>query len=125
MPVPHTETDASKIGGQFPDRIQAGGDGCVFRAVVLLNVPATPPRTQRITPHQRAERVREVTARAAELLPDVDALLQQHQGQRLSTAPDLFGAVVVETTGAGIRALAASDAVRAIMEDQPVRLVSC
>jgi hypothetical protein len=43
--------------------------------------------------------------------------------KKLTTNPDALGSISVETTAAGIAALAASEHVKAIIEDQAVSLV--
>jgi hypothetical protein len=58
-------------------------------------------------------------------LPAVDQILSQHEGRRLPGAMEVLGSIPVETTVAGIRALADSDQIRAIMEDQSVSPILC
>jgi hypothetical protein len=55
-------------------------------------------------------------------LQEVDAILARFHGRRLAEGPNALGYIPVETTSSGIRALAQSDSVRGIIEDQPVRL---
>jgi hypothetical protein len=56
-------------------------------------------------------------------LPDIDGILKRFNGKRLATSPDALGCIPVETTAAGITALAASERVKAILEDQPISLI--
>ena len=53
----------------------------------------------------------------------VDEVLARFGGRRLSDAPDALGSLPVETTCAGIHALAECDGVSAVLEDQPIRRV--
>lgn len=53
-------------------------------------------------------------------LAEVDRILERHRGKRLTHEIDALGSVPVETTLAGITALAASEFVKAILEDQPL-----
>lgn len=65
----------------------------------------------------------EAARRSAErALTDIDGILEQHDGRRLAKRPNALGSMPVETTAAGIRALASSRWVQAILEDQPIRL---
>jgi hypothetical protein len=57
-------------------------------------------------------------ARAA--LPDIDRILEVYGGKRLSEDVDALGSLTVETTAEGVRALADSEHVKAVLEDQPI-----
>ena len=61
---------------------------------------------------------------ACRCIAGISGVLELHGGRCLADAPDALGAVPVETTVAGIKALAASKHVKAILEDQPVSLPS-
>jgi len=69
---------------------------------------------------QRMKRIREIRDAAVDGLHEVDAVLTRFQGRRLSEALSSIGTLPVETTAAGIWALAALVSVKSIMEDQPV-----
>ena len=56
-------------------------------------------------------------------MPEIDRILGETGGMRLAEHPDALGSLPVETNPDGILALSASDAVKAILEDQPVQLV--
>ena len=65
----------------------------------------------------------EASRKSAErALTDIDAILKRHDGRRLARRPNALGSVPVETTAAGIKALASSRWVQAILEDQPISL---
>ena len=53
-------------------------------------------------------------------LDSIDKILAGHDGKRLANGAGSLGTVPVETTAEGIRALAESDQVKAILEDQKV-----
>ena len=53
-------------------------------------------------------------------LPDIDEVLRRFDGKRLSNNVSALGSIPVETTPAGIKALATLDQVKTILEDQPV-----
>jgi hypothetical protein len=92
------------ISDGFEARMRRLKRNALVRAIVML----------------RRDRGAQRSVRAA--LGEMDAVLARVGGQRLSKAPNALGYVVVEATPAGIRALAASAAVRGVLEDQPVRL---
>jgi hypothetical protein len=56
-------------------------------------------------------------------LPDIDRILARFDGKRLAAKPDALGSIPVETTAAGVIALAASEHVKAILEDQAISLI--
>lgn len=114
-------------GGKISDQLAARldrlepGDG--VRAVILLKVAwpdgAAPTRGSR----ERREVARDAVRRSAgAALPEIDRLLETYGGRRLAEEPDALGSVPVETSPAGIRALARCEAVSAILEDQPISL---
>jgi hypothetical protein len=93
----------------------------MIRATVLLNVGQTErARGRRQSTAEREAAVAETKAGAAELLPEIDRLLGEVGGRRLSQAPDALGTILVETTRAGLRRLSASSCVKAVLEDQPL-----
>ena len=59
---------------------------------------------------------------SAHTMDDIDEILKKHDGRRLARRPDALGSLPVETTAAGIRALARSRWVQAVFEDQPIHL---
>jgi hypothetical protein len=70
----------------------------------------------------RAEQVRGVKRSARQGLSEIDSVLALFGGRRLNKEPDALGNVAIETTPAGIRALAEAEHVRAVLEDQWVRV---
>jgi hypothetical protein len=55
-------------------------------------------------------------------IKDIDNILSQVDGERLAE-PNALGTVPVEAPPSGILALAASDSVAAVLEDQAISLV--
>jgi hypothetical protein len=55
-------------------------------------------------------------------IKDIDNILSRVDGERLAE-PNALGTVPVEAPASGILALAASDSVAAVLEDQPISLV--
>jgi hypothetical protein len=106
------------ISDGFEARLRRLKPESAVRAVVMLR------RERPAAGVARSTAVRRVRKSALATLGEVDAILERFGGTRLDVAPNALGYVVVETTPAGIRALADSEAVRGVVEDQPVRLVS-
>jgi hypothetical protein len=62
--------------------------------------------------------VKQLTRRA---LADIDRILHDQGGSRLSKSPNALGSLTAETTAAGVSALARSPWVKSVMEDQPIK----
>ena len=102
----------------FEARLRGLRANAKVRAVVMLQ-REQPVKSE---PRERADEVRRVRESARAALEEVDEILAQFHGRRLADEPNALGYISVETTPAGIRALARSNSVRGIIEDQPVRL---
>ena len=110
-----------KISHEFERRLRELDPDQKVRVIVFLRTQASGDESA--APRSRAERqaVGEAVRKAAErILPEIDAILQLYGGQRLDERPGVLGNVSVETTRAGIEALAASRHVNTILEDQPI-----
>jgi len=93
------------------------------RALVMVEAGnGQPARTarRRGDPAGRAAAVAGVKEAAESHLPAIDRILRRYHGRRLSPHVDALGCVPVEVTPAGIEALAGSEHVRAIFEDQAI-----
>jgi hypothetical protein len=115
LPEPST---GNKLSDAFEARLRGLRSGAKVRAIVMLQ---REPRSA-AGPLERKDRIRQVRESARTALGEVDAILAQFHGRRLSDEPSALGYISVETTPAGIRALAQCSSVRGILEDQPVRL---
>lgn len=114
---------SKKISSEFSARLARLGPRDKVHAFVLLRTGGTSDRSS--TRQGRAERQAAVQAArksAERALTDIDGILEQHDGRRLAKRPNALGSMPVETTAAGIKALASSRWVQAILEDQPVHL---
>jgi hypothetical protein len=109
--------DTAKISEPFGARLRRRSADKKVRAILILKTPAG---VQGQTRQQKVQAIRESATPA---IADIDDILNRNGGRRLAKRPNALGHLPVETTVAGLRALAASDHVRAIIEDQPVSLV--
>jgi sorbitol-specific phosphotransferase system component IIA len=112
----------SKISAGLASRLKDLEPGDKVRVVVLLRTRAA-GKGRRTTPAGRDAAVKAVKESARTALGEVDAILERFEGRRLSSSPNALGAITVKATAPAIRALARSAKVRAIMEDQAIRLV--
>jgi hypothetical protein len=118
-------TPNEKIGSRFAETLGHLGPGQKVRAIVLLRSDhSTGTAGRRGSSHQRQAAI-EAARRASEPgLREIDKILERHRGTRLATHADALGSIPVETTAAGVSALASSEHVKAILEDQPISLLS-
>jgi len=116
-------SQSSSLSPQFQARLDRLAPDQRVRAVVLLHTRGA-GSGRRQSPSARQEAIAAVRAAAALALPDIDAILEHHGGQRLASEPGALGSIAVETTPAGVLALAALPHVQAILEDQPLSLAA-
>jgi hypothetical protein len=106
-----------KISDAFGTRLSHLNPDRRVKAVVILRNGRQSDST--ILRHRK---VRQVRDSAGEVLKYIDEILDRFNGHRLAAKPNALGYIAVETTPAGIRALANSEHVRAVLEDQPISL---
>ncbi len=91
------------------------------RAMVLVqaveNGVSQTVQPSRQTRKAAIEKVRQAS-RAS--LPNIDQILARYDGKRLSEDVDALGSISVEASAEGIKALADSEHVKAIFEDQAI-----
>jgi thioesterase domain-containing protein len=114
-------TAAGKISAEFASRLRRLEPGQQVRVVLLLDTPPLPAQASRQTPDARQSSIDSVKRLAQRALPDIDRILGDHGGRRLSKSPNALGGLTVETTAAGVAALACSHWVKSVMEDQPLK----
>src|SRR5258708_1905782 len=111
---------SAKISPHFRARLDGLGPKQKVRAIVLLTTPTGRAPTRREARTNRRAIVESVRPATQAALPDIDEILHRFDGRRLKESSDALGSIPVETTPAGVRALAASDHVKTILEDQPI-----
>jgi len=119
----HEESNSrqSKISPAFNARLGQLDPRDEVRAIVLLRAEHTEgPPEGRPSKAARKEKMRSIRESLVDVLPDIDRILKQHRGKRLASGIDALGAIPVVTTAAGINALAASEHVKAVLEDQGI-----
>jgi len=114
----------AKISTEFARRLKALGPADRVQAVLLLEVPGSGRRAgTRTSVAERAKVLGAIDAAGERAVPEIDRILKDHGGRRLAERANALGSLPVETTPSGLRALAASGQVRAIIEDQLISLV--
>ena len=113
----------SAISREFSARLDQLKPKQKIRAIVLLRTRDTgPTSTRRPNRLARQAAIKTIRQSTTQALGDIDAILQQFDGTRLAQTPDALGSIPIETTSPGIKALANSPHVKAILEDQPIFL---
>jgi hypothetical protein len=109
-----------KISSELASRLRRLEPGHQMRIVLFLETPPLPAQTARQTPDARQESVETVKQLTQRALSGIDRILANHDGKRLSKGPNALGSLTVETTAAGVSALARSKWVKSVVEDQPI-----
>jgi len=116
----NNQPSPQKLSAEFASRLAQLAAGEVVRAIVLLATRVDAPKGRRPTANERRVIAELVRRQAEQALPEIDAILEDYGGERYSPRPDVLGSVTVETTVDGISALAASEKVVRILEDQSI-----
>ena len=112
------------ISREFAERLRRYRRDHAVRVAVVFAVAATRGEGKRAVPRQaRSEIVRQTRLAANAGLAEIDRVLEEFGGTRLVESADALGSIAVETTAAGVAALATIPGVKAILEDQPITLV--
>jgi hypothetical protein len=120
-----TQSEHTKVSDALRSRMEHRPPRERMRAVVLLQPQTTGTgQSRRLSGETRRKLAEAHRQWFATRLPEIDRILNETGGKRLAEHPDALGSLPVETNLDGIRALSASDAVKAILEDQAVQLVS-
>ena len=116
-----TKARRSKISHGFARRIDNLKADEAVRAIVLLNIKDNNElKGRRQDRGQRQLAVEEMRKTGMDTLGEIEGILKEFHGKLLSERPDALGSIHVEATADGIRALAESDWVKTIFEDQKI-----
>jgi hypothetical protein len=110
-----------KISREFRVRLDRLKPRDKVRAIVMLRAEAGgAARARRLSRADRQAAAGVALQSAEAALPMIDQILNRFDGHRLAEHPSALGAIPVETTADGVIALADSDCVKAILEDQNI-----
>jgi hypothetical protein len=118
----HDSNIEAKISDEFAERLAAMPRNQRLRAIVL---PApymvrNGNGASRPTDAERQAIIRETRHRIEETFAEIDAVLAETGGRRLSANGNALGFIAVETTAGGIEAICDLDWVGTVLEDQPI-----
>jgi hypothetical protein len=112
----------SKISREFSRRLDRLQPRDKVRAIVMLRAEGNGGGAGGGRPSraERQETAEEISQAAEAALPEIDQILKKFNGRRMAEHPNAVGAIPVETTVGGVIALADSDCVKTILEDQNI-----
>lgn len=117
----HNTNNQNKISPEFAARLTDLEPQQKVRVIVLLQVKETENSAGKRQSRTERQAVMQAVREAAEqALGTLDGIIKHFDGQPLVEYPDLLGSIPVEITAAGVNALATSDAVKAVIEDQAI-----
>jgi hypothetical protein len=117
----HDIPNQNKISSEFATRLTHLEPQQKIRVIVLLQIQGNEePIERRPSRIERQARINEVRARADKALGHIDSIIQCFDGKPLAQSPDSLGAIPIEITVEGAKALAQSGIVRAVIEDQDI-----
>jgi hypothetical protein len=114
---------SGKISDEFADRLAALPPGHQVRAVVLPAPYMVNGNGTRVRGEAREALVREARTRTEETFDDIDNVLAEVGGKRLTDRGNALGFIIVETCPDGIAAIADLAWVGTVMEDQTIQPV--
>jgi sorbitol-specific phosphotransferase system component IIA len=121
----HKDSRDDKISTTFRTRLNRMEPQQKVRAMVVLHLDdheVAPGRRQ--SPAERQEAIEAMRKSAEPALAELDHVLRHFGGKRLASNVNALGSIPVEAPPNGIAALATLDAVKAVLEDQPISLLS-
>ncbi len=118
-----TRKNETIIGASLRATLRRAPSGKLLQVVVMVDLPPVEALADRSAIRARRKRIAaQAKAATREISGELDGLLKQFGGQRFEMDAGAIGAIALETTSRGIRAIAALDDVKAVVEDQPLQL---
>ncbi|GBE92054.1 hypothetical protein [Nostoc cycadae] len=117
----HDAPNFNKISPEFAARLTNLEPQHKVRLIVLLHTQNIADlANKRQTKSERQAAIKAIEDSASQALENIIDIIEQFDGKQLREKPDLLGSIPVEINVAGVNALTASDAVKAVMEDQSI-----
>lgn len=114
-------SNQNKISAEFATRLVRLEPEDKIRVIVLLQTPTNKTTAaERPSRAQRQTAINTVRQSSNEALKTVNEIIKHFNGRKLADQADLLGSIPIEITAAGINALAESNVVKSIIEDQDV-----
>lgn len=110
----------NKISPEFATRLHSLEPQQKVRVIVLLQVDNAEKLIARQSRESRQAAMEVIRKSAEQALDNIGEIIEDFNGQQLAEHPNVLGSIAVEITAAGVNALAASDSVKAVIEDQTI-----
>ena len=118
------KTKELKISPEFSDKLDRLEPKEKVRIVLMLFKSEGEKDIRRKSRIERKNSMKSILESSKKAVPEIDEILKRYGGEKLASSPDVLGSIPVETTVAGVNALAQLKDVKAIVEDQPISLIS-
>lgn len=118
------KTKELKISPEFSDKLDRLEPKEKVRIVLMLFKSEGEKDIRRKSRIERKNSMKSILESSKKAVPEIDEILKRYGGEKLASSPDVLGSIPVETTVAGVNALAQLKGVKAIVEDQPISLIS-
>ncbi|GAB1538656.1 hypothetical protein NUACC21_13190 [Scytonema sp. NUACC21] len=117
----NTTIKKNKISSEFACRLSNLAPQQKVSVIVLLKLENfDEPVNCRLSRAERKATIEGIRNSANKSLGYIRKILQDFGGKQLAESPDALGSIAIEISVAGVKALAASDAVKAVMEEQEI-----
>ena len=118
------DSSKPKISPEFAARLNGYPPTAKVRVIVLLKSANQQNNSHRQTRQERKAAIKAMQDSVDRSWQTVDRLIEEYKGKKITSKPDAFGSIAIEITPPGIKALALSDAVKAIIENQKICLAN-
>ena len=120
------DSSKQKISPEFATRLNSYPPTTKVRVIVLLEgakpeIDSNSHRQNRLERKAAIKAMQDSVERSWQI---VDRLIEDFSGKKLDPRPNALGSITLEITPPGIKALALSDAVKTIIENQKIYLVN-
>ncbi len=116
----HPNGNGSKISNEFAERLATLPCEQEVRAIVLPAPYMVRKGEDRPRGAERQAIMREARKRSEQTFAEIDQVLAETGGRRVTESGNALGFIVVETTADGIEAILDLEWVGTILEDQPI-----
>ncbi|MEC4812411.1 MAG: hypothetical protein SAK29_03915 [Scytonema sp. PMC 1069.18] len=117
----NTTITKNKISSEFSCRLSHLAPQQKVHVIVFLQIDNCDRALgSRLSRTERKAMMEGVRNSAKQALGYIRRILQDFGGHELAESPDALGSIPVEISAAGVKALAESDAVKAVLEEQEI-----
>ncbi|MEM8830305.1 MAG: hypothetical protein AAGE96_13240 [Cyanobacteria bacterium P01_G01_bin.19] len=117
------DSSKQKISPEFAAKLNSYPPTAKVRVIVLLQSASQQNNSHRQNRQERKAAIQAMQDSVKKSWQIVDRLIEKYDGKKSTNQPDALGSMAIEITPSGVNALALSDAVKAIVEDQKIRFL--